>query len=175
LRCRAFFPGTAPSKIYDATFKETQPAKPVALDPKTKQKGLKYKFYYGKWKKLPDFNTLQPLRNGVVKQVTLPEGLPQENFGLQFEGYFYAEETGMYYFKLRANDSAKLYVADKNVVSLDYGQRGRDPVANTQPIALEKGWHKIRVDYVQMIDTKYLGLQVGRTPQTLKPVGGLVH
>lgn len=109
-------------------------------------KGLKYSYYEGTWDLLPDFTALTPVASGYVSNVTLTPRLQDNNFAMQFEGYFYATETGTYTFYTSSDDGSKLYIGATEVVNND-GLHGTQERSGT--IALTPGAYPIRITFFE--------------------------
>ena len=76
--------------------------------------GLNYKYYEGKWERLPNFQKLIPLRTGEVFNVALSEFQELANqFGIVFTGEIEIKHGGEYTFYLNSNDGSKLFINDK--------------------------------------------------------------
>jgi hypothetical protein len=109
-------------------------------------------------RKLPNFNKLTPVGMMFTNAIDFPpdrgtngfEGVPLRDtwLGLRFFVKFSLseEEEGVYRFRLRADDGAKLIIGKKLVVDAD-GYRGMREGTGT--ITLKKGSHEMFVDYYQ--------------------------
>lgn len=88
--------------------------------------GLSYSYYEGTWNKLPDFNTLTPVKTGVVNNVTLSVANRSTNYALKFEGTITIPTSGYYTFYTRSDDGSNLYIggfsSSNIVVNNDYTQ-----------------------------------------------------
>ena len=73
------------------------------------------------------------------------DSLP-EYFGLNFSGYIKVPSEDVYTFSVLSNDGSQLFIADKLVVDND-GKHGAYEAEGE--IALQKGWHKIKLSYFQ--------------------------
>ncbi|HYG38805.1 MAG TPA: fibronectin type III domain-containing protein [Cytophagales bacterium] len=140
-----------PGEMYSIYVKATD--KSGNLSPQSNQvaagginKGLKYSYYEGTWDLLPDFSALTPAATGYVSNVTLTPRLQDNNFAMQFEGYFYATETGTYTFYTSSDDGSKLYIGATEVVNND-GLHGTQERSGT--IALTPGAYPIRITFFE--------------------------
>jgi len=128
-----------------------------ASDPVGLQPGLRYTYYEGLWKKLPDFDSLEPEGKGIAEELDVVTCAQRaDHFALSFEGYVDIRKDDVYTIYLRCNDGARLFVDGEKVVELD-GTRfeARERVAR---IGLKKGKHPIRIDYFQFQKRKTLQL-----------------
>lgn len=71
---------------------------------------------------------------------------PPDAFSAQWSGYLYANRAGLYTFTLRADDGSQLYVDDQPVVV----ERGQGPGERTGQIRLERGAHRVLLQYFQI-------------------------
>lgn len=141
--------------IYDAHYIKQKPIKPVSVD--TDNCDLSYEYF-----ELPeqidsvaDLSTYEPTQKGKIKKITFPNiigNLPQF-FGLKFSGYINVPKDDVYKFSVLSNDGSSLFVADNLVVNND-GQHGA--YEEDGEIALQKGWHNIKLLYFQAGGTKEL-------------------
>lgn len=110
---------------------------------------LSYRMYLGKWKKLPNFDRLEPDRRG-----SLADGLldlyPMErvsNYGTRFTGDLTLKKAGSYTFFLNSDDGSRLLIDGKNVVEYD-GLHG--PAEEQRgSIELDARRYVLCVDYFQ--------------------------
>ncbi len=109
--------------------------------------GIEFKYYEGKWDSLPDFQTLHPLKTGIVKNFALNSIKHTENFyGIEYSVYIKIPAEGIYTFYTTSDDGSKLFVDGKVIVNND-GLHG--DVQQSGEAALEKGFHKIKLLYFQ--------------------------
>ncbi len=116
--------------------------------------GVQYKYYEGRWEKLPDFINLSPIRVGVVNTFNL-EGLEQRElyFGLVMHGFSQIKKDGVYTFFVSSNDGSKLLADNVEVVNND-GAHGT--IEKSGKICFEKGMHLIEMRSFQAGGVKSL-------------------
>lgn len=115
----------------------------------TKGMGLKYTYYENdkEWEILPDFSALAPVRKGLVAEPSLLAlETADGNYGIRFEGNIQIEEPGEYTFYTNSDDGSRLWIDSKPTVDND-GNHGN--IERSGKRELEKGLHRIRVDYMQ--------------------------
>ena len=105
---------------------------------------IHYAYYEGSWDKLPQFDKMQPAASGLTERIDLDPQKRHENYALTFDGLIRAPKTGTFTFFLRSDDGSRLWIDDVLVVDND-GAHGAAERSGT--IALEDGYHKIRVAY----------------------------
>jgi hexosaminidase len=118
--------------------------------------GLDYFYYEGDWLRLPSLSSLQPIRAGVVYDVSLePAGQRGEDFALLFNGYLNIQKAGEYTFTLMADDGALLAIDGQEVVRQD-GLFWIPEVCGR--VQLEEGLHPLRIVYFQKSGGKRLDI-----------------
>ena len=130
----------------------------VSLQPAQKVRNLKpglaYAYYEGDWSFLPDFNALEPVREGVTNKIAIEDHADKEDeIGLVFEGYIDIPESGIYSAFTESDDGSRLYINDKMVVDND-GLHGRQ--TRKGQVALEKGFHKVRIEFFESSGGEFL-------------------
>jgi len=67
-----------------------------------------------------------------------------ESYGIIFEGYLYAPQTGDYTFILNSDDSSRLYIDDEIIMNNPWEL---SLVYKSTTVHLEEGFHKLRIHY----------------------------
>ena len=143
LNAMCFLNGKAVSGVTTLLFEKAEPIEPVSV--KKAQKGLKYAYYEGSWKNLPDFSALVPVEKGMAPALNLSMKKSDSNFGVTFDGYIDVPETAVYHFILASDDGSKLTIAGKTLAH--DGMHGM--TEKTLEIALKEGIHKLNVEFFQ--------------------------
>ncbi|MEO8377238.1 MAG: PA14 domain-containing protein [Candidatus Sumerlaeota bacterium] len=114
--------------------------------PKTESggQGLKATIYKGRMDKYTDFADLEALREDNVKNFDPMLKQEKNKFGIDFTGLLKVEKTGIYTFYLASDDGSTLWLNDELIVDNDGSHKARWREA---AIALEAGYHRIRVTY----------------------------
>jgi hypothetical protein len=141
---RIFSDGKPVSATTKTTFVKVNPQKDQDIG--TLKPGLKYDYYEGDWKKLPDFNSLIPIKSGKTSHFGLSVKLRDDHYGFVFSGNLYIPKTGNYTISTISNDGSKLYLNNNLLINND-GEHGMKEVEAV--ITLQKGFHPIRVTYFQ--------------------------
>lgn len=143
LKAMCFLNGKPVSGMTEHYFEKAELIEPVSV--KKAQKGLKYAYYEGSWKSLPDFSSLIPRETGIVPALNLTMQKSDSNFGLTFNGYIEVSETAVYHFILASDDGSKLTISGK---TLEHdGLHGM--TEKTLDIALQKGIHPFNAEFFQ--------------------------
>lgn len=108
--------------------------------------GLICGYYEGIWDSIPDFKSMDPVKQIKVTNFNLTDRNRNDHYGFLFEGFIKLEEDGVYDFYTDSDDGSKLFIDDKLVVDND-GLHGMQTKKGAVP--LQKGLHKIRVTYFE--------------------------
>jgi azurin len=147
---------TAPSEFGDYPFVCTFPGHALTMQGKlqvqAEGKGLQdlsFKLYQGSWKHLPDFDTLQPHREGKVDDNLIQIKLDdyKNEFGVVFTGKLTAPKAATYSFYVTCDDGARLLIDGKQVTEYD-GIHPAGAIHQGQ-VKLSAGDHTFRLDYFQ--------------------------
>jgi len=144
LSARIFSDGKPISATSKTNFVKVNP--PKVYDFGTPEPGLKYDYYEGDWKKLPDFESLIPIKSGKTSHFGVSLKLRNDYYGFVFRGYLYIPKTGTYTLSTISNDGSNLYLNDNLLINND-GEHGMKEVASI--VTLQEGFHPIEVTYFQ--------------------------
>jgi PKD repeat protein len=106
--------------------------------------GLNYKYYENRSEALPDFDTLSPVKTGRVNNFIAHPRERDTGFHFRYTGFISVPADGVYNFRFKNSDGARLYINDRLVVDGDvwpYGDTTEDA------IGLKAGLHKLTLDY----------------------------
>ncbi len=118
--------------------------------------GIIWELYLGAFKKIPEFDKINPVARGKTYQFKLNKiELPKYNFALRFYSSIEINKSGEYDFYTSSNDGSKLYIDNKLVVDND-GEHGPKQLSGN--VFLNKGKHAIRVEYFQSGGSKSLSV-----------------
>ncbi|MFI5193750.1 MAG: alpha-L-fucosidase [Chitinophagales bacterium] len=120
------------------------------------QNGLQMSAYELSPKSVDDLETAKPVKETIVRDISLDQ-LPREEYaGLMYKGYVQVPQQGIYTFFLSADDGGKLWIDQQLVVDND-GTHSN--VEKSGRIALGKGLHVFKLSYIQDKSTKFLNLK----------------
>ncbi|MBD3288030.1 hypothetical protein GF337_04435 [candidate division KSB1 bacterium] len=108
--------------------------------------GLNYRYFHGDWKKLPDFDKLNPVAIGVINNFDIRNRLQNDHFAFQFQGFINIERRGDYEFYLKSDDGSRLLIDDNVIVDNDYTHSVREQKGSVE---LKAGFHAIEVQYFE--------------------------
>lgn len=129
------------------------------------KQGLKYTYFEGgSLKKTEDiFTNGKMINKGIVDNFTLAPALVPDSFAFVFEGLIDIPEKAIYNFYTYSDDGSVLYIDDEIVVDNNGSHSLR---RKNGKVALDKGLHKIRVEYFD----NYMGefLEVGWSSRAIR-------
>ena len=146
---------------------------------------MNYASYYGKWDKLPDFDSLKPVKQGVLRHIDqehlngalLPywktikkdgrDHRTNHPSGLKFTGYLKVKKAGDYTFSFTSNDDCRLVVGSKTVIETD-GLKDRE-ARERGGVHLEPGVHSFVLTYSGAGDPHH-SLAGRHLPQRVRPI-----
>lgn len=118
--------------------------------------GLKYNYYEGEWNKIPDYNILKPVKQGVAENFDLAAKADNERFSIDYQGFINVEEEGVYIFHLSSDDGSKLFINNQQLINND-GLHSISEMAGE--IALGKGLHALRIKFFENSGGNMLNLE----------------
>jgi hypothetical protein len=132
----------------------------VVYQPATKVDGLKngvnYKYYEGKFSSVKDISSAKCIEKGTIQNFSIEGARQKDHFAFEYEAYLKIDKKGTYRFYTYSDDGSQLFINDALVVDND-GSHSAGRMNGK--IALEAGYHKIKVLYFE----DYMGdeLEVG--------------
>ncbi|MEO5997872.1 MAG: PA14 domain-containing protein, partial [Chitinophagaceae bacterium] len=115
------------------------------------EQGLNYKYYEGTWNLLPDFNSLTPVKSGVVTIANLDQRRREKQFAFLYQGYITIPTAGNYTFETLSDDGSKLYIGtyDYNAISLVNNDGLHNDQIRAGTITLSAGVYPITLSFFQ--------------------------
>lgn len=115
--------------------------------------GLSYTYHEGQWSGASFFANQPTLKKGSANDFLISDIADNEdNFGIRYKGYIQIPESGLYYFRCRADDVGTLKIhdmiicADGTQENLDNDIPGVGPIG---AVALKKGMHPVEIDFYE--------------------------
>lgn len=109
---------------------------------------LTFTLFKGSWKKIPDWNKIEPSATDHVPSGKFDLSCTKEkdSFGIVFRGNIEVPKSGDYVFTVSSDDGSRLLIDRKIVIDHD-GIHG--DTAKSGKVELEKGSHHIEVQYFE--------------------------
>jgi outer membrane protein assembly factor BamB len=135
----------------------------------TVQQGVRYEYYEGRWKELPDFEALKPEKSGNHNAFNLEIRQRDHWYAIRFKAYVSIPVDGFYSFYTTSDDASAIYLHNELLVDNNgsHGERERH-----NEIALEAGYHPITVVYYQNNKDQVLKVEIagpGMEKQEITP------
>ena len=122
------------------------------------KRGLAYTYAEGTFTVLPDFAGLPALKSGTAQDFDVAALAEREDhYAIEYTGYIQVPETGLYTFYTYSDDGSQLIIGDRLVVDNDGSHSAR---LKEGVIALEAGFHPLRLRYFEDYDGQVLKLEV---------------
>lgn len=133
-----------------------------ATTTKAGKPGVAYTYYEGIFKSTADVLKAKPVKEGTFRNFSIKEAAADDHFGYQFRSQINIPEKGVYKFHIYSDDGARLFIDGQEVIDNDGSHSAGEA---TGKVALEKGYHEIRVIYFE----DYMGqaLEIGITGKNL--------
>jgi hypothetical protein len=119
-----------------------------------------------------DLNNIKADRISVATGISIRDIIRKENAGLIYEGFIKVPANAVYHFYLSSDDGSKLWIDDDMVVDNDglHGDEAKEGLA-----ALQSGYHKIKLSYIQGTGEASLQLLYGVKENEEKPIQAFFH
>ncbi|HEU4552103.1 MAG TPA: family 20 glycosylhydrolase [Chitinophaga sp.] len=131
------------------------------------KEGLHCSYYKKYFLNTRGMKGLQPDSQFVAPNLAVPAAINAPTFGLQYSGYIDVPETGVYSFYFLCDDGGVLTIGDKEIVNND-GQHA--PIEKSGQVALEKGLHPFKLDFIEGGGGFSLRLKYGKGNGAAMPV-----
>lgn len=163
-------PAGREAEYYYPSGLNSEEARTMAYQPATKvtasKHGVAYTYYEGKCKRVADIASCKVVKEGVLKNFSIKDAAAADHFAYGFRTLIQIPERGVYRFYTFSDDGSALFIDGKQVVDNDGGHSARRAEGK---IALEKGFHELRVlyfeDYMgQELEVGYSGRNTPETP-----------
>lgn len=142
---KAFRPDRSGCFTYKAEFRKESPRPPLDVNPT--RNGIFCKQYQFDGNDSDNIATEGVFKaQRVLDSITFPKQFSGLT-GLVFDGYFEALTRGIYTFRLNSNDGSTMFIDDEKLIDND-SESGDNSF--TAQIYLDKGLHKIRVNFFDM-------------------------
>lgn len=132
---------------------------------------VEFAVYEGSWEKLPDFDSLKPVKTGECAGFDLTVAERTNNFAIRFKSNLYVKAPAQHQFYLGSDDGSRLTIGGEVIVDSD----GIHPHSeNKGRHSFEIGWHPVIVDYFQGGGEWSLDVDIDGNGLKKQPLAGLV-
>ncbi len=90
-------------------FRRSAPPPRAAENPAKAAPGLRFEYYEGTWKEVPDFAALPPALKGVTPQFEPSERRRDKNIGFRFTGFLEVPKDGTYTFSMASPGAHRIF------------------------------------------------------------------
>lgn len=121
--------------------------------------GLRFEYFEGGFKTLPDFSKLKPKASGVVSRLSLKLPgikLKKDGFAIRFTGDLKILKNGKHRFWLKSDDGSRLIIDGKTLIDHDGIHAASEKHAE---MMLKPGLHRFEVQYFEGGGQEALGIQ----------------
>lgn len=142
IRARAFMRGRE-SRITSDTYRLLRSDSP---------RPVRYSYYEApgdepRWERLPDFDRLSPIREGVCPEIGLATIETREDqYAIRFVTRLRIDESGTFMLHLKSDDGSRLKLGRRTLIDND-GSHG--PLEKSATLDLEAGLHTVTVEYFE--------------------------
>ncbi len=112
----------------------------------TTNQGIRFAYYEGVWKKLPDFDKLSAIKQGVAPVIDISQRNYDFGYGFRFTGFVKVPTDGIYTFYTTSDDASSISVHNEMLVDNGGSHSAREM---KNDISLKAGLHPISVLYYQ--------------------------
>lgn len=144
-----------------------------SVKPAQVQTGLKVAAYkINNPMSVEDLNNAAVDKNFISLAISIHDTIRRENTGLMYEGFIKVPVDAVYHFYLSSDDGSKLWIDDELVID-DDGLHGDDEKSGS--IALESGYHSIKLSYIQATGGANLQLLFGKKENEKQAIPSFYH
>lgn len=128
----------------------------AGVDRKPRRQGVAYTYYEGVCKKISQISHCMPIKSGKLPNFSLAPARIPDHFAFEFRAFIKIDKRGVYKFYTYSDDGSQLFIDGKLLIDNDGGHSARRV---EEKVALEAGYHEIRIPYFE----DYMGqtLEVG--------------
>jgi hypothetical protein len=131
--------------------------------------GVHYQLYDGQFSFIPDYEKLEPVKQGVVERVDLNQVdvSGKRSYAIVYSGYIEFPEAGLVRMGLGSDDGSKLYLKDQLIIDNDFGHGFQ---MLTRWVRVPKGLVPFRLEYMEVGGDRGLVLAAAHDVEGKKPI-----
>ena len=119
--------------------------------------GVNYQYFEGEWDRLPDFEKLTPVAEGITYNFTLEPRLRDDKFAFRFRAKLNVPKKGNYRFYLSSDEGSELLIDGKRISINDGLHSARRAIYGYRTLAA--GLHDIDLRYFEKYGNEGLKLE----------------
>jgi alpha-L-fucosidase len=119
-----------------------------------------------------DMDHVPASKNFITSIISIHDTIRKENTGLIYDGFIKVPSDGVYHFYLLSDDGSRLSIDDELVIDND-GLHGEEEKSGF--VALKRGFHRIRLSYIQATGGANLQLLFGAKENDRQKITGFYH
>ncbi len=132
---------------------------------------VEFAVYEGSWEKLPDFDSLKPVKTGQCAGFDITVAERKDNYAIRFKSNLYVKAQAQHQFYLGSDDGSRLTIGGEVIVDSD----GVHPHSeNKGRHSFDIGWHPVIVDYFQGGGEASLEVDLDGNGLKRQPLAGVV-
>ncbi len=132
---------------------------------------VEFAVYEGSWEKLPDFESLKPVKAGQCAGFDITVAERKDNYAIRFTSNLYVKAAAQHQFYLGSDDGSRLTIGGEVIVDSD----GIHPhLENKGRHSFDIGWHPVIVDYFQGGGEASLDVNIEGNGLKKQPLAGVV-
>ncbi len=159
VKARAYSSGLQQSYLGKATY--TRASLRAPENPAQLEEGIRYEYYEGDWESLPDFDTIVPVKDGLLDKIDFSEKERDNHFGFRFTGFLKIDRNGFYSFRYGIMGEGLFRLGNQKILHADF------QVENLTEIGLEAGYHKFTIDYYRVKGRILFDFKYGETGEEM--------
>ena len=132
---------------------------------------VEYAIYHGDWQKLPDFDSLTPVKSGQCAGFDIGVADRTNNYAIRFRSHLYVKAPAQHQFYLASDDGSRLTIGGQVIVDVD-GIHPRQESKGRH--SFDVGWHPVIVDYFQGGGEAVLDVDLDGNGLKRQPLAGVV-
>jgi hypothetical protein len=132
-----------------------------------KKNGLNFKYYEGKFKSVSELSKATLVKSGTLKNITLQPSETNDYFAFEYLSWINIPEKGIYRFSTSSDDGSALFIDGSEIVNND-GSHSLQ--AKSDVVALEKGFHKLKVLYFESYMGNELKVDISSISMRKNPI-----
>lgn len=141
---------------------------PVELPLPTVETPIVYEYYEGNWDRLPDFDSLEPKKIGLLSEISISPRDRDDYFAFRYTVNFNVTTPESYTFRVTSSDGSRLFIDGQLLINNDGQHNARSQEGS---MFLTAGNHEIAVEYFEKVGEQVLSVEVGVSGEEMVALG----